>query len=84
MVIVIPLEHGDSAQRQQVLRGGVSITGGRGSVFGVLLGAVLLRLVSDALVRFGISMDQTQLFVGAVLLIAVSIDLAWRGRQTSG
>ena len=60
--------------------GGVSITGGRGTVFGVVLGAILLRLVNSALVRWGIPDAQVDLFVGGMLLLAVLLDLAWRRR----
>lgn len=60
--------------------GGVSITGGRGTVFGVFLGAILLRLVNSALVRWGIPDAQVDLFVGGMLLAAVLLDHAWRRR----
>ena len=59
--------------------GGVSITGGRGTVLGVVLGALLLRLVNSALVRWGISDQQTDLVVGSLILAALLLDLAWRG-----
>jgi len=60
--------------------GGVSITGGRGTVFGVVLGAILLRLVNSALVRWEIPDAQVDLFVGGMLLLAVLLDLVWRRR----
>ena len=60
--------------------GGVSITGGRGNVFGVVLGAVLLRLVNSALVRWGVSDQRVDLLVGAMILAAVLLDLVWRRR----
>ena len=59
--------------------GGVSITGGRGTVLGVVLGALLLRLVNSALVRWGVSDQQTDLVVGSLILAALLLDLAWRG-----
>lgn len=59
--------------------GGVGITGGRGTVFGVVLGAILLRLVNSALVRWGISDQQADLVVGSLILTALLLDLAWRG-----
>ena len=58
--------------------GGVSITGGRGTVLGVFLGALLLQLVGSALVRWEIHGSQVDLVVGGMILIAVIIDLAWR------
>jgi len=61
--------------------GGVAITGGRGTVVGVVLGALLLRLVNSALVRWGIAEQQVDLAVGAILLTAILFDLVWRRRS---
>jgi len=58
--------------------GGVSIQGGRGSVLGVILGAMLLRLVTSAIVRWGIAGDQVDLLIGAMILAAVLCDLGWQ------
>ena len=58
--------------------GGVSITGGRGSVLGVVLGALLLQLVNSALVRWQIQGSQIDLIFGGMILIAVIVDLSWR------
>jgi ABC-type sugar transport system ATPase subunit/ribose/xylose/arabinose/galactoside ABC-type transport system permease subunit len=58
--------------------GGVSISGGRGSVGGVCLGALLLSLIRNALVLWQISGNHYALVTGALLLAAVLADLAWR------
>ena len=58
--------------------GGVSITGGRGTVSGVFLGSLLLQLVGSALVRWEIHGSQVDLVVGGMILIAVIMDLGWR------
>lgn len=58
--------------------GGVSIQGGRGSVLGVILGALLLRLVTSAIVRWGIAGEQVDLLIGGMILAAVLSDLGWR------
>ena len=58
--------------------GGVSITGGRGSVLGVFLGALLLQLVGSALVRWEIQGSQVDLVVGGMILVAVVLDQFWR------
>ena len=58
--------------------GGVAISGGRGSVVGVVLGALLLSLVSNALVLWQISRYHHDLVVGGLILAAVLWDLAWR------
>jgi ribose/xylose/arabinose/galactoside ABC-type transport system permease subunit/ABC-type Mn2+/Zn2+ transport system ATPase subunit len=58
--------------------GGVSITGGRGSVLGVCLGALLLSLIYNGLVLWEVSRYQYSLLTGGLLLLAVLADLAWR------
>ncbi len=58
--------------------GGVSISGGRGSVAGVCLGALLLALIYNALVLWHISRYQYSLVTGSLLLAAILLDLAWR------
>jgi ribose/xylose/arabinose/galactoside ABC-type transport system permease subunit/ABC-type branched-subunit amino acid transport system ATPase component len=58
--------------------GGVSISGGRGSVGGVCLGALLLSLIHNALVLWQVSANYERLVIGGLLLCAVLLDLAWR------
>jgi ABC-type sugar transport system ATPase subunit/ribose/xylose/arabinose/galactoside ABC-type transport system permease subunit len=58
--------------------GGTAISGGRGSVIGVVLGAALLSLVSNALVLWQISRYHHDLVVGGLILAAVLWDLLWR------
>ena len=61
-----------------VVIGGVSISGGRGSVLGVCLGALLLSLISNGLVLWQVSPYHNSLVTGSLLLTAVLADLAWR------
>jgi ribose/xylose/arabinose/galactoside ABC-type transport system permease subunit len=61
--------------------GGVSISGGRGSVIGVCLGALLLSLIYNALVLWQISGYHYALVTGLMLLAAVLADLGWRRIQ---
>ncbi len=58
--------------------GGVSISGGRGSVLGVCLGALLLSLISNGLVLWQVSPYHNSLVTGSLLLAAVLVDLVWR------
>ncbi len=58
--------------------GGVSIHGGRGSVAGVCMGALLLSLIHNALVLWQVSANYERLVIGGLLLSAVLLDLAWR------
>ena len=60
--------------------GGVSISGGHGTVIGVVLGAVLLRLTNSVLVHWGVADDKVELMIGCMILFAVVLDLAWKRR----
>ena len=51
--------------------GGLFLTGGRGSVFGIVLGAVLIYLVEDILLLTGAPSFYLEAFVGAVIVGAV-------------
>ncbi|MBX7072225.1 MAG: ATP-binding cassette domain-containing protein [Pirellulales bacterium] len=58
--------------------GGAAITGGRGSAFGVLLGALLISLVHNSLVLWQVSRYHSDLVIGGLILAAVVWDLLWR------
>ncbi len=54
--------------------GGVLLTGGRGSVFGTLLGAASLGMLQVALTLTGVQVDVQNIIIGLVLLLAVITD----------
>ena len=56
--------------------GGILLTGGRGSVFGTLLGATTLGILQVALTFSGIQVDVQNIIIGVVLLLAVISDPA--------
>jgi ABC-type sugar transport system ATPase subunit/ribose/xylose/arabinose/galactoside ABC-type transport system permease subunit len=58
--------------------GGVAITGGRGSAWGVLLGCVLLVAVEQASVFLGLATSWHRTLVGGILVAAVCLDALWR------
>ena len=55
--------------------GGVSFTGGTGKISGIVIGVILLQIVDIALVRLGVSGEITNMIKGAIILIAVAIDM---------
>jgi rhamnose transport system permease protein len=61
--------------------GGVAITGGRGSVWGVAVGCLFLVSLGPACIFLGISPHWQQSLVGAVLIVAVLLDALGRGRS---
>jgi ribose transport system permease protein len=64
-----------------VVIGGTSILGGRGSVLGTLLGALLVGTVTSAITLLGWRSELTELFIGVFILIAVGVDLVRERRR---
>ena len=54
--------------------GGTSITGGRGTLIGTLLGVALLGTIGTALTFLGISPFWEKAIQGAIILVAVLLD----------
>ncbi len=63
--------------------GGVKLTGGRGSVLGVLLGLCVIGIIQNLIVLWGISPNWTQGVSGLVLIAAMSLTWATRRRRES-
>lgn len=66
-----------------VVIGGTSVLGGRGSVLGTLLGAVLVGTVSSAVTLLGWPSQLANLFVGVFIIIAVGADLLRERRRSA-
>jgi ribose transport system permease protein len=62
--------------------GGNPLTGGTATIFGAVIGAILLNTVSVALVFFNIPAVWSQFATGAVIIIAVSFDGLMRRRRS--
>lgn len=60
-----------------VVLGGVSLSGGKGSVFGTVLGILLVALLSNGMILVGVSSYWKDLVIGAVILISFCIT-GWR------
>lgn len=61
--------------------GGVAITGGRGSAWGVVLGCLFLVSLPRASIFLHIPTQWQRALVGSALLIAVTMDTLWRKNQ---
>lgn len=55
--------------------GGVSLNGGQGSAFGVLLGAITIAVISKSLSLVGIDAFWQQALKGAIILVAVLVNV---------
>jgi ribose transport system permease protein len=64
-----------------VVIGGTSIMGGRGTVLGTMLGALLVGTVTSAVTLLGWPSELTPLFVGVFILVAVGADLVRARRR---
>ncbi len=61
--------------------GGASISGGAGTVFGVLVGALIMGVLNNGMSLLGISIDWQSAVKGLVVLIAVACDMFFKNRQ---
>ena len=57
-----------------VVIGGTSLSGGRGSILGTVLGAVMIGILNNGLVLLNVSPFWQQVVKGAVILLAVILD----------
>ena len=57
-----------------VVIGGTSLSGGRGSVLGTVLGCLIIGVLKNGLVLLGVSPDWQLVVMGLVILCAVAID----------
>lgn len=63
-----------------VIIGGTSLFGGVGTIFGTLLGAFLLNMITNGIVIMGVDLYWQNVVVGAVIVLAVGIDQFRRTR----
>jgi ribose transport system permease protein len=56
--------------------GGVSLYGGVGTIFGMLLGSALIGVIQNGLVLLGVNSNWQQFALGGVILVAVIVDRA--------
>ena len=57
-----------------VIIGGTSFTGGLGSVWPTLIGAMIMAMISNALNILGVSSYWQQVFIGSIVIAAVWLD----------
>ena len=65
-----------------VVLGGTSLSGGRGSIGGTIIGAFVIGVLGDGLVMVGVSSFWQQVIKGVVIVLAVIIDQIQARMQT--
>ena len=64
-----------------VVIGGTSLNGGKGSVWGTVIGAVIIGVLNNGLVLLNVSPFWQQVVKGSVILLAVIIDKAGEKKE---
>ena len=54
--------------------GGTSMAGGKGSIVGAIIGAVILGMISNGLDLLSVNQFYRQIIVGAIIIIAVALE----------
>ena len=54
--------------------GGASLTGGRGTALGAILGALIIRMIENGIFKLHLKQEYNLIIVGSAIIIAVSID----------
>jgi ribose transport system permease protein len=54
--------------------GGASLSGGKGSALGALLGALIIQMITTGIVILGIDQNYSDIIIGSVVIVAVVLD----------
>jgi ribose transport system permease protein len=65
-----------------IIVGGVGLFGGRGTIFGAIIGVLITGMITSGLILMGINGYWDGVATGAIILIAVGLNLAIRRRTT--
>ena len=60
--------------------GGTSVLGGEGGIIGTVMGAIVVAIIRNAIVLLNVSTYYQQMITGAVILVAVIIDVQRKAR----
>lgn len=66
-----------------VVIGGTSLMGGEGTIFGSLLGAAIMSVLANAFTFLNVDAYWQPVFIGAIVVVAVTIDSLRRRRKMS-
>ena len=66
---------GDLDASASCIIGGASFLGGKGNVWGTLIGAFMIQVIRNGCTLLGVSSDLQQIVIGAIIVIAVFVDV---------
>lgn len=58
-----------------VIIGGTSLFGGKGTVIGSVIGALMMGMVNNGLILMGLSVDQQMILRGVIIIVAVTLTM---------
>lgn len=61
--------------------GGTALSGGHGSVFGALIGALIISVITTGLIQFGVTQDWALFATGSAIVGAVALDAYLKSRR---
>jgi ribose transport system permease protein len=64
-----------------IVVGGVALSGGKGTIWGAILGVLFIGILKNAFVLLGIPLNYQYVVMGAILIFAVGIDSLRRGEK---
>lgn len=64
--------------------GGISLTGGAGSMLGTVIGVFILQILTNSLILLGIDSNIQTILTGMVMIGAVILDIVKRNRKIKG
>jgi D-xylose transport system permease protein len=60
--------------------GGTSLAGGIGTIYGAVIGAIVMQSLESGMVLLGVPSPMQKMVLAVVLILAVWVDMAWRRR----
>jgi simple sugar transport system permease protein len=55
--------------------GGTALTGGRGTILGAFIGAILIGILEDGLTLIGISTNDLFIYLGVIIIVAMAVNV---------
>jgi ribose transport system permease protein len=63
--------------------GGTSLSGGKGSVYGAIIGALIIAVIRNGIVQLGVTVYWASTVTGFVIIAAVAVDYLFKRRRST-